>query len=668
MARRTKTAGALVTRTVLPVLALAWLGACGAHEPSDLSSSPTESAGTGTASATQALESRHARSLERAFGTTVSVEVSRELGTVRHLEGRIDGLLGPTALAKTHDFLTRAPELLGLRRPSSALALVREETSESGTHVRLQQIVSGVPVRGSEVVAHFDGDTLVALDARIVADLEIEVRPVLSVLAAEARAKDELFARVPSLGASDVRQGKAPELVVFAEPGRAPRLAYHHVVRASSATEVAVLDVTVDALDGTLLEAFDDLETLKTSAPGVLGDTKQFEVTDSGGGTFSLIDKTRPAEIRTYTAATQQSLPGALATSTQIGSWDNVAKGKGAVVDAHFYAGFVYDYYKTKFGRNGLDGANSPMISTAHFGINYDNAFWDGTQMAYGDGGTRFKALSAGLDVVGHEFTHGVTTSTSNLVYQGQPGALNEAISDIFSCFIEHQYKADDRANWLTGETIGIGGAIRDLSNPKSKGQPSHMKEFVNTQQDNGGVHINSGIPNNAAYLMTMGGSNPYSKVAVNGKIGWEKAEKLWYEIETKYLTSRADFKAAATASLTAAQALKYTATEIAVIKCAWIAVGVTDGTCDPLVSAPSTPDAGAPTTDAGTATPSPSSSARDAGSTPPPSSTPNGLLGTPRDDSGCNQSGSGSRDFGAMFGVALALGALATRKRRPLR
>lgn len=662
MARRTETAGALVKRTVLPMLALAWLGACGAHEPSDTSLSATKSTA-------ESVESKQAlafgASLERAFGTTVSVEVSRELGTVRHLEGRIDGLVGGTALAKTHDFLTRAPELLGLRRPSSALVLVREETSESGTHVRLQQVVSGVPVRGGEVVAHFDGDTLVALDARIVADLEVEVRPVLTVLAAEARAKDELFARVPSLGASDVREGKAPELVVFAEPGRAPRLAYHHVVRASSATEIAVLDVTVDALDGTLLEAFDDLETIKTSAPGVLGDIKQFEVTDSGGGNFSLVDKTRAAEIRTYTAATQQSLPGALATSTQIGSWDNVAKGKGAAVDAHFYAGFVYDYYKTKFGRNGLDGANSPMISTAHFGINYDNAFWDGTQMAYGDGNTRFKALSAGVDVVGHEFTHGVTTSTSNLVYQGQPGALNEAISDIFSSFIEHQYKPDDRANWLTGETIGIGGAIRDLSNPKAKGQPSHMKEFVNTQQDNGGVHINSGIPNNAAYLMTMGGSNPYSKVAVNGKLGWEKAEKLWYELETKYLTSRADFKAAATASLTAAQALKYTTTDIAVIKCAWIAVGVTDGTCDPIAAGPSTPDAGSPSTDGGTSSPSPSSSASDAGPGPRPTSTPNGLLATPRDDSGCNQAGSGSRDFGAIFGVALALGALAQRKRR---
>ncbi len=658
MARRTDTAAALVKRTVLPVLALAWLGACGAHEASDTSSSPSESAA-------QALEAKHTSAIERAFGTTVSIEVSRELGTVRHLDGRIEGLVGGTAFEKTRDLLARTPDLFGLRRPASAFALVREETSESGTHVRLQQVVSGVPVRGGEVVAHFDGDTLVALDARIVADVAIEVSPSLSSVAAEARAKDELFTRVPSLAPSDVRAGGAPELVIFAEPGRAPRLAFHHVVRASSATEVAVLDVTVDALDGTILEAFDDLETLKTSSPGVLGDTKQFEVTDSGGGTYSLVDKTRAAEIRTYTAATQQNLPGAPCTSTQVGSWDNVAKGKGAAVDAHFYAGFVYDYYKTKFGRNGLDGANSPMISTAHFGINYDNAFWDGTQMAYGDGGTRFKALSAGLDVVGHEFTHGITTSTSKLVYQGQPGALNEAISDIFSSFIEHQYKADDRTNWLTGETIGIGGAIRDLSNPKSKGQPSHMKEFVNTQQDNGGVHINSGIPNNAAYLMTMGGSNPYSKVAVSGKIGWEKAEKLWYELETKYLTSRSDFKAAATASVTAAQALKYSATDIAVIKCAWIAVGVSDGTCDPIVATPATPDAGAPTTDAGTSSPTPSSSARDAGPPPAASATPNGLLPVARDDSGCNQSGSGSRDFGAMFGVALALGALATRKRR---
>src|SRR6185436_8697779 len=97
-------------------------------------------------------------------------------------------------------------------------------------------------------------------------------------------------------------------------------------------------------------------------------------------------------------------------------------------VDAHAFAGSVYDYFKTTFNRLGIDGKNAAIISTVNFDVAYDNAFWDGTQMVYGDGGQLFKALSGGADVVAHELTHGITTSTSNLVYQNQPGALNEAV------------------------------------------------------------------------------------------------------------------------------------------------------------------------------------------------------------------------------------------------
>lgn len=655
--------GSVVSRRLLRGLALTLaVGASGA----------IAACSAGTEEANAGLEQQHALALEAATGSVFKVEVSAELGNVRHLTGRVARaqLVGDTAPSQALAFLAQHPTLLAIGEPAHTLAVVGDEASESGQHVRLRQVVSGVPVRGGEVLVHFDDQgALVAMDAHVVSGVQLaSATPTLSAGAAVLRAEAELFTRVPEVTRGDLRPAAAPELVVFARPGAPARLAWHHVARAMSASTAAVLDVTLDALTGAVLEAFDDLETVKATSPGVLGDMKTFEVTQNGGS-FTLVDKTRPAEIRTYTAATTQSLPGTLVASTAVDAWDNtVARGKGAAVDAHFFAAFVYDYYKTKFNRAGIDGRNAPMVSTAHFGNSYENAFWDGTQMAYGDGATRFKPLSAGLDVVAHEFTHGVTMSTSKLVYQGQPGALNESISDIFSSFIEHTYKPDDRNNWLTGETIGAGGAIRDLSNPKAKGQPSHMKEFVNTQQDNGGVHINSGIPNNAAYLMTMGGTNPYSKVVVGGKLGWEKSEKLWYEVETKYLMSTSDFKAAATASVTAAQALKYSAAEIAVVECAWIAVGVLPGTCDEASKGtPAVPEAGPEPADGGAGVTADGGASLDDAGASAPRQAPQTLMAP--DDSGCSAAGGGAggaRSSQAwLVGLALGAVAIAARRRR---
>lgn len=636
------------------------LGACASHAADDGAAVDQQ--------ARSAVEGQHAEALRQETGSVFRVEVSPELANVRHLEGRVPAsrMTGLTASAKAISFLEAHPKLLGLDDARTSLRVEREEATSSGAHVRFQVVVSGVPVRGSEVMAHFDdaGD-LVSMDARVVAGIALDVVPRMTSTEAAERGRSETLSRFPGLVRTDLHESGAPSLVVFAEPGRPARLAWHHVVRGMSESTAAVLDVTLDALTGEILEAFDDLETIKAKGVGVLGDEKELEVTQNGT-TFTMVDGTRSAPIRTFSAGTQQTLPGTAVSSTQQNSWDNVAVGKGAAVDAHFFAGFVFDYYKNKFARSGIDGKNSPMVSTVHFGANYENAFWDGTQMAYGDGASRFKPLSAGLDVVAHEFTHGVTTSTSQLVYQGQPGALNEAISDILSTYIEHAYKPDDRNNWVTGEVIGASGPIRDLTNPRAKNQPSNMKEFVNTQQDNGGVHINSGIPNNAAYLMTMGGTNPYSKIVVGGKLGWEKAEKLWYEAETKYFMQRTDFAQAATMMVNAATALKYTDADVAVVKCAWIAVGVLDGPCDPLASgAPATPDAGvSPTTDGGAA-PAPTTPSGAPGATPTPNGNgaKQGLLGEP--NNGCNQTGNGPHDLGAFLGLVFILAARRSARRR---
>ena len=189
------------------------------------------------------------------------------------------------------------------------------------------------------------------------------------------------------------------------------------------------------------------------------------------------------------------------------------------------------------------------LDSSVHYGHAYDNAFWDGTQMVYGDGdGKLFERFTLAVDVIGHELTHGVTQSTSQLEYVDQSGALNEAVSDIFGTFVEHSGKADP-ADWLIGEGLFTskvqGVALRSMKAPGTAyddpvlgkdPQPATMKGYVETTDDDGGVHINSGIPNRAFYL---------AAVSIGGN-AWEKAGQIWYDALAKRLRHDSDFPAAA--------------------------------------------------------------------------------------------------------------------------
>src|SRR5262249_50052230 len=163
-------------------------------------------------------------------------------------------------------------------------------------------------------------------------------------------------------------------------------------------------------------------------------------------------------------------------------------------------------------------------------------------------------AFSAGLDVIGHEMTHGVTQYTSNLNYQGESGALNESNSDIFGCTIEHWKQPDATKNIEIGETLGLqtSTGFRNIAHPgmgappqpAAKGDPN----YYTGSQDNGGVHYNSGVPNNAWYLIMAGGTNDYTHKTVTNPLGWDQAIKVWYQAQTHYFTSSTNFAAAASA------------------------------------------------------------------------------------------------------------------------
>lgn len=534
-------------------------------------------------------------SLSAESAEAVSLRVHPTSSAVAHLEGSFRHRLAPGARPDVAAiaFLEAHRHQLGIDAPALELAHVRTESDDrDNTHVRLRQMHRGVPVLDAEVFAHFDGDgALRAIASTYVPDLaeRVDVTPAFAETAARAVVEDAVRRIEPR--ASEVPV-ESSELGVWAPPGESARLVYRIGVNVKTPRFVRRV-VLVDAHTGRIVLDYDNLQTIEGSGVGALGDTKKIEVSQDGA-TFLMNDMSRAAPVRTY-ALNPANQQGEIVTSTDRNSWEaNVTTGKGSAVDAHFHAAVVADYYLETHQRSGIDGQSGALLSVTHVNDDPDNAAWNGELMIYGDGQQVFRPLAAALDVVAHEFTHGVTQATSNLRYMGESGALNEAISDIFAAFIEHRLKPGER-NWFIAEdVVRVGGSLRNLIHPTegfgSVKPRAHVSTLWKTDQDNGGVHINSGIPANAAFLMTMGGTNDVSKIAVPKGIGWEKSEKLWYLTNTKYLQVGTDFVGAADATRDAAKALGFSDEEQSIVECAWIAVGVRSGSSCSIAGSPTDP------------------------------------------------------------------------------
>lgn len=444
-------------------------------------------------------------------------------------------------------------------------------------HVRLQQTAYGLPVDGGEVVVHLAHDeTLTSIDAHTLP--HTDRAPTISISNDTAQAI--------AVATVDGAGGIASTDLLLVQENDVLVPVYRVLIDAYSSSAPHAFQIDIDAAKGTVRNSIDILQTVAGTGIGVFGAKRDINVTQSGTS-FQLIDRSRGSEIDTYSAEQGTTLPGKLITSPQRDVWDTTAPaGAGAAVDAHYFAGVVYDYYKSHHARKGIDGNDGAMISTVHFSVQYDNAFWSpaAKQMGYGDGGVDLKPLPAALDVIAHEFTHGVTQATAKLTYQDATGALNESISDIFAAFIEHTYQANENDNFLIGELIGKSGPLRNMVHPADEAlqypQRDHMQVYFKTKQDNGGIHINSGIPNNAMALMTVGGTNDVSKVQLPRGLGWDKSEKIWYHALTNFFMSSDDFETAATKTIAAAEDLGLPETDRNVVECAWIAVGVLSGEC----------------------------------------------------------------------------------------
>lgn len=277
-----------------------------------------------------------------------------------------------------------------------------------------------------------------------------------------------------------------------------------------------------------------------------------------------------------YDAQNKEQLPG-----EQVRFEGQPSNGDVAVDEAYDYLGITHDFFWKNWQRDSLDNQGLVLSGTVHYGREYQNAFWNGQQMVFGDGdGEIFNRFTIAIDVVAHELSHGVTETEAGLIYFEQAGALNESLSDVFGALVK-QYQRNqtaDQADWIIGEGLlaqGINGTgLRSMSEPGSAyddpllgkdPQPGHMDDFIRTREDNGGVHLNSGIPNRAFYL---------AATALGG-YAWEKAGRAWYDtVCDRSLPQDADFATFARLTISHGEQ-RFDAGVAAAIEEAWKATGV---------------------------------------------------------------------------------------------
>jgi bacillolysin len=492
------------------------------------------------------------------------------------------------------DSLQRSGELRPRQHRGDVLIAGRE-------HERLDQYYQGVRVFGGDVTRQMERGLTVSLFGTIYDDIDIDANPALDT--DEARGAIERAAGAP------MRAGAAPELVVLPRQSGGYDLAY----RGRVFSDAGLFMYFVDARSGAVLLQFNDLKTQAAigSGKGVLGDNKKLSVTRESA-TFRTTDRMRPPALNTFDLRGDATLAINVLSGrdrlrpSDVASDSDNAWTDGAVVDAHAYAGWVYDFYFKRYRRRGLDNADMPITSIVHparrddvmrqsnsiVGLLYQNAayFGDGI-MVYGEGmpsgltdsaGRQWNFMSGGLDVIAHELTHGVTDYSSRLIYRGESGALNEAFSDIMATSIEFFFQPTGdgplHADYLIGEDVVTPGGLRSAENPGAFGDPDHYTRRYLGTFDNGGVHTNSTIATHAFYLAIEGGTNRTSRLGVEGvgAANRQQIENVFYRAFTQLLPSDATYGVARAATIQSARDLygSGSAPERAVTQ-AWTAVGV---------------------------------------------------------------------------------------------
>ncbi|MFU8874887.1 M4 family metallopeptidase [Micromonospora sp. SL4-19] len=467
-----------------------------------------------------------------------------------------------------------------------AYQAVRTKVDPSGaTHTRYTRTYHGLRVYGGDFVIHAaPNGAMTAASVGLVAPLTLGTTAKISSAAAKDSARRAFSGTLTEVG--------APELFVDASSGKG-RLAWETVASGWKADKQtpSKLHVITDATTGRTIGSYDEIESVAGTGNSIYSGTVSVDTTLSGS-TYQMVD---PSHGNGRTCDMNNTTTGTCTTFTDAdNTWGTGANSsrQSAGVDAHFGAAKTFDYFKNVHGRNGIFGNGAGVPSRVHYGSNYVNAYWDGSQMTYGDGSGNSRPLVA-LDVAGHEMSHGVTENvvTGGLTYSGESGGLNEATSDIFGTMVEFYANApSDPGDYQIGEKININGngtPLRYMYNPSLDGS-SHSCWSTSTK--NVDVHYSSGPANHFFFNLAEGtGSTAYGTSPVCGSapavtgIGRAKAEKIWYRALDVYFTSNTSYvntsnpaNTARAYTLRAATDLYGScSTEYKTVQAAWTAVNV---------------------------------------------------------------------------------------------
>jgi Zn-dependent metalloprotease len=454
-------------------------------------------------------------------------------------------------------------------------------------HVRYVRTFRGLPVLGGDVVVHLTkGGAFRGSSVTLKQPLTLGTTAKVSAAAATRTARAQLDGVVSS---TEVRE-------VVDAFGSTPALAYEVTVNGVRRDQTpSKLHVVVDALSGKVLQSADEVET----GTGKSIYSGNVAITTSGSaGSFKMVDPTRGNNSTTDLHAATTGNGTTFTDADDI--WGNNATSDraSAAADADYGAQETFDYYKNVLGRNGIFNNGTGVRSRVHYGNAYNNAFWDGTQMTYGDGAGNAKPLTE-IDVAGHEMSHGVTENTANLNYTGESGGLNEATSDIFGTMVEfYANNASDVPDYLIGEKININGngtPLRYMDKPSRDGaSPDCWSSGVGNLD----VHYSSGPANHVFYLMAEGsGAKTINGVSYNSPtcnsstfagIGRDAAAKIWYRALSVYMTSSTNYAGARTAAISAAKDLYgATSTQCAGVANAFSGINVAGSTCGGTIPPP---------------------------------------------------------------------------------
>ena len=488
----------------------------------------------------------------------------------------------------------------------------RIDTDELGMeHIEIQQVFKGIPIEGSIIKLHTKDGIIAIASGHFLATPKINTVPSIEISEAIDVVTKEYQKQGIHRGITTAQKKLMPEEtekvdLVILKHNNTYRLAYRVD---SYANMIQRFVYFIDAQDGSIIHNYknycslhnhnhnhsnNDVQIMPPPGPEIataqdLKNINRTINTYEEGGTFYMLDASR--DMYNAGASSMPDEPvgviwtiDAFNTNPQNNdfSYDHVTSSNNSwnnktAVSAHYNGGIAFEYFKGTHNRNSINGEGGNIVSLINIsdpetGGGFDNAFWNGAAMFYGNGNTAFDPLAEALDVAGHEMSHGVVQATANLTYQGESGAMNEAFADIFGAMM-------DREDWFIGEEIAKTsafptGRMRDMSNPHNGGnslsdpgwQPDNTNEQYTGSQDNGGVHINSGIINHAYY-----------KYAETANIGKDKAELVFYRALTVYLSKSSNFKDCRAAVEQAAEDL-YSSIEKDAASQAFADVGIGEG------------------------------------------------------------------------------------------